>query len=85
MFGLRFLIILMRSYVENSKLKVACTFFSKNREKFTVVINKRTLLCKEAIKELSIFLRVYDKFVIVQQRWNTRYLLLFRKVFNIDQ
>ena len=74
----------MRSYVENSKLKVACTFFSKNREKFTVVINKRTLLCKEVIKELSIFLRVYDKFVIVQQRWNTRYLLLFRKVFNIE-
>ena len=75
----------MRSYVENSKLKVACTFFSKNREKFTVVINKRTLLCKEVIKELSIFLRVYDKFAIVQQRRNTSYLLLFRKVFNIDQ
>ena len=53
-------------------LKVTRTFFSKNRGKFTVAINKRTLLCTEVTKEFSLFLKVHDKFVIVRQRWNTR-------------
>ena len=51
--------------------------------KVTVVINKRTLLCKEVVEKFGLFLKVHDKFAIVQQRWNTRYL--FRNIFNIDK
>ena len=57
-------------------MKVACMFFSKNRGKFAVVMNKKTLLCKEVIIEFSLFRKVHDKFAILQQRWNTRYLFI---------
>ena len=57
-------------------MKATYAFFCENREKFTVVINKRTLLCKEVIKEFSLFFKVHDKFAILQQRWNTQYLFI---------
>ena len=31
---------------------------------------------KKVIKEFSLFLKVHNKFAIVQQRWNTRYLFI---------
>ena len=56
----------MISYVENATVKSNWhVFFIMNRYKFTVVINKRTLPCKEVIKEFSLFLKVLDKLAIV--------------------
>ena len=46
-------------------LKETGTFFSMNREKFTIVIKKRTLPCKEVNKEFSLFLKIHDKFATV--------------------
>ena len=66
-------------------MKVTCTFFSKNRGKFTAVINKSTLHWKEVIKEFRLFRKIHDEIAIVQQRLNTGYLRkAFRKVCNID-
>ena len=66
-------------YEKHNCVKWVARFFSKNRRKFTVIINKRTLLCKKFIKELSFFLKVHDKFVTVQQGWNTSYLFIIQK------
>ena len=45
--------------------KVTDTLFIKNRGKFAVVVNKRTLPCKKVVKGFSLFLKVLDKFAIV--------------------
>ena len=68
------------SYSENGTDEIDLhIFFSKDQGKFTVFINKRTLLCKEVNKEFSFFLKVHDKFAIVQQKLNTWYLFIISK------
>ena len=57
----------------------------KNQGKFTVIVNKSTLVSKEVsiVKEFNLLLKVHDRFVNVTQRWNPREPS--RKVFNIDR
>ena len=62
--------------LKTQDMKVISRFFSNNRGKFTVVINKRTLLWKEVIKEFRFSLKVHDEFAIVQQMCNIGYLFI---------
>ena len=54
---IKILIIFKISYVESDWH----ILFSKNQGNFTVSFNKRTLPCKDVIKEFSLFFKAHDK------------------------
>ena len=76
---LRFLIIFKISYVENSTDESDLhVFLVKTERSFLLLLTREKCfeISKEVIKEFSLFLRVHDEFVIVQQKWNTGYLFI---------
>ena len=71
-------------FSKKDRTKTVICSFKRISRKLASIVNYSELFSKEIVKDFSFLFEICIVIIIIINWWNTRYLLLFKNVFNIN-